>query len=48
MDVTQEELEQHGDRIMFDKLSSSIAASEMVDKAVILAMDGYVTEAGLL
>jgi predicted TIM-barrel fold metal-dependent hydrolase len=48
MDVTEEELEQHGDRIIFEKLSSRIAASEMVDKAVILAMDGYVTEAGVL
>jgi predicted TIM-barrel fold metal-dependent hydrolase len=48
MDVTEEELEQHGDRIIFEKLSSRIAASEMVDKAVILAMDGYVTEEGVL
>ena len=47
MDVTEEELEQHGDRIIFEKLSSRIAASEMVDKAVILAMDGYVTEEGV-
>jgi hypothetical protein len=33
---------------MLDKLSSRIAASETVDKAVILAMDGYVTEEGIL
>jgi len=48
MDVTEEELRQHGDRLMLDRLSSRIAASETVDKAVILAMDGYVTEAGVL
>jgi len=48
MDITEEELEQHGDRILLDKLSRRIAASETVDKAVILAMDGYVTEEGTL
>ena len=48
MGVTQEELEQFGDKILFDKLSRRIAAAKMVDKAVILAMDGYVTTAGIL
>jgi predicted TIM-barrel fold metal-dependent hydrolase len=48
MDITEGELERHGDRILLDKLSRRIAASETVDKAVILAMDGYVTEEGRL
>jgi len=48
MGVKEEELEQHGDRILFDRLSSRIAASQTVGKAVILAMDGYVTLEGVL
>ena len=48
MGVTQEELEQFGDQILFDKLSSRITSSKMIDKAVILAMDGYVTDKGIL
>ncbi|MEN8132806.1 MAG: amidohydrolase family protein [Pseudomonadota bacterium] len=48
MDVTEEELKRHGDRILFDKLSSKIAASETISKAVILAMDGYINDKGVL
>ncbi len=48
MGVTEEELEEHGDRILFDKLSSRIAASQTVGKAVMLAMDGYITDEGVL
>ena len=48
MDITEKELQQHGDRILFERLSRRIADSKTVDKAVILAMDGYVTEAGVL
>lgn len=48
MGVSEEELQQAGDRLLFDKLSARIGASQSVDKAVILAMDGYVTEQGQL
>ena len=46
MGVSEEELEQHGDRVLFAKLSHAIAESTTVDKTVILALDGYVTEDG--
>jgi len=48
MGVTEEELQQQGDSLLFDKISEQIRASENVDLAVILAMDGYVSEAGEL
>lgn len=48
MDVTEEELEAQGDRILFEKLSRKVAASTSVSQAVMLAMDGYVTEDGEL
>ena len=48
MGVSEEELEQHGDRVLFAKLSHAIAESTTVDKTVILALDGYVTEDGTL
>ncbi|MCP4406336.1 MAG: amidohydrolase family protein [Gammaproteobacteria bacterium] len=48
MDVTEEELKRQGDRVLFDKLSRNIAASETVGKAIILAMDGYVNDQGVL
>lgn len=48
MDVTEKELKRHGDRILFDKLSNKISASETISKAVILAMDGYVNDKGVL
>ncbi len=48
MGVTREDLQQHGDRFLIEKLSREIAASETVGKAVILALDGYVTDDGRL
>ena len=48
MDVTENELIEHGDRILFKKLSDKVARSETVKKAVILAMDGFVDHDGSL
>lgn len=48
MDVTEEELVQHGDQVLFKKLSDKIARSETIKKAVILAMDGFVDSDGVL
>lgn len=48
MDVTEEELIQHGDQILFKKLSDKIAHSETISKAVILAMDGFIDDNGIL
>lgn len=46
--VTQQELEQHGDRLVLERLSRCLAASRSVDQAVILAMDGIIdTDGGL-
>ena len=44
--VTEEELESHGDRVVFAKISAQVAASERVGKAVVLAMDGVVDANG--
>lgn len=46
MGVTEDELIQHGDSILFTKLSKQIAHSETIHKSVILAMDGYVNSSG--
>ncbi len=46
--VTQGELEQHGDRLILERLSRSLAASRAVDKAVVLAMDGIIGPDGEL
>ena len=48
MNITLDELETHGDRLLFQKLSENIAASETIAQSVLLAMDGYVTEDGIL
>ncbi len=48
MGVTEEELKKNGDQLLFKRLSHNIAASTSVDQAVILAMDGYVTDSGEL
>lgn len=48
MGVTEEELEAKGDRLLLEQLSKEIAASETISQAVILAMDGYVTDSGEL
>jgi predicted TIM-barrel fold metal-dependent hydrolase len=41
--VTLEELETHGDGLVLQRLSKQIAASQTIDKAVVLAMDGVLT-----
>ena len=46
--VTQQELEEQGDRLILERLSRSLAASRYVDKAVILAMDGVIGADGEL
>lgn len=46
--VTQEDLESHGDRLILERLSRTLAASRFVDKAVILAMDGIIGPDGEL
>jgi predicted TIM-barrel fold metal-dependent hydrolase len=48
MDITEEKLEAHGDRLLLQQLSNRIAASKTISQAVILAMDGYVTDSGEL
>ena len=48
MGVSEKELQQHGDRILLDKISQNIAASHNVDMAVILAMDGSIDQDGKL
>jgi len=47
MDVTEEELRKNGDKFLIGKISQKITESKTVDKAVVLAMDGYVTEDGV-
>ncbi len=42
MDVTEAELEQHGDQVVVKKLSQKLANSRYVDQAVVLAMDGVI------
>ncbi len=48
MDVSEDELQQQGDKLLLKKLSDKIARSETVNKAVILAMDGFVDHDGIL
>ena len=48
MGVSEQELREQGDRILIDRISQSVAASETVGKAVLLAMDGYVDDHGEL
>ena len=47
-DVTEEDLDRHGDAILLKKLSDKIEESQYVDVAVVLAMDGAVDEHGEL
>lgn len=44
--VSEEELEINGDKILFEKISTSIQESRSVSHAVILAMDGVIDKAG--
>lgn len=46
--VTEEELNNAGDRIVLARISAEVAASERVAKAVVLAMDGVVDGTGEL
>lgn len=46
--VTEDELHAGGDGIVLAKLSARVAASQRVDKAVVLAMDGVIDAQGLL
>lgn len=48
MDVTIKELEEHGDKVLFSKISGAIAKSSSISKAVILAMDGVIDKNGKL
>lgn len=46
--VTREDLERAGDGLVIARISAQIAASKRVRKAVVLALDGVVNEAGEL
>jgi uncharacterized protein len=46
--VTRREVEQHGDAIVADRISESIATSKYVSRAVLLAIDGVVGPNGQL
>ncbi|HMO64938.1 MAG TPA: amidohydrolase family protein [Verrucomicrobiota bacterium] len=46
--VTREELQQHGDQLVVDRLAARLAESGGVARAVVLALDGPVTDAGEL
>jgi uncharacterized protein len=48
MHTSLEELEREGDQIIFKHISDAVAQSSVVDKAVILALDGVVNEQGEL
>ena len=46
--VEERELEEHGDRILLQKISERIEASRYIDSAVILAMDGVINADGTM
>ncbi len=46
--VSREDLETHGDQLVVERLAQQIAESELVSRAVVLAMDGAVTAMGEL
>lgn len=48
MGVSEKELQEHGDRLLIERLSREIAESKTISKAVLLAMDGYVDSDGNL
>lgn len=48
MGVTEDELKEHGDKILFEKISKAVAESSTVSHAVILAMDGAINSQGEL
>ena len=47
-DLTVNDLEVHGDQLAFERTSQRLAASQRVDGAVILALDGVINKAGEL
>ncbi len=47
MGVSEAQLEEKGDRILFDLISKSIRSSQSIGKAIILAMDGVVRDGEL-
>lgn len=48
MKTSLEELEREGDQVVFKHISDAVAQSSVVDKAVILALDGVLNEQGEL
>ena len=46
--VSREDLAEHGDVFLLDKLESWVAASEHVDETVVLALDGVIDDEGEL
>ncbi len=46
--VSAAELEEHGDALVIQRIAEGVAASEHVDRAIVLALDGVVDEAGEL
>lgn len=42
MNVTEEELETHGDQIVVERLNERIEASKYIDQAIIFALDGVI------
>jgi len=44
MDVTEDELAEQGDQILFKKLHDKISQSRYIDQAVVLALDGIIDE----
>ncbi len=48
MGTSLKELEENGDKVIFEKISKQVAASKTVDKTVILSLDGVMDENGEL
>jgi predicted TIM-barrel fold metal-dependent hydrolase len=48
MGTSLKELEREGDKVIFKKISAAVAASKVVDKTVILSLDGVINEQGEL
>lgn len=48
MGTSLKELEREGDHVIFKKISAAVAASKVVDKTVILALDGVIDAQGEL
>ncbi len=48
MGTSLKELEREGDHIIFKKISAAVAASKVIDKTVILSLDGVINEQGEL